>query len=179
MKNNYLAKSLPNLLKNYKNDIEKDSFNNFYVTYYDYIRKIAHSITNEYEASKDITQEVFEKIIRLNKNKIPNENITSWLYTITKNTAIDYIRKNTKITKVKLTENIHDTKADGEEKIMDKCIYDLVISELNEDEREIISLKIGANFTFREISCMLGLSTAKVRYTYYKAINILRPIIII
>ncbi len=179
MKNNYLAKSLPNLLKNYKNDIEKDSFNNFYVTYYDYIRKIAHSITNEYEASKDITQEVFEKIIRLNKNKIPNENITSWLYTITKNTAIDYIRKNTKITKVKLTENIYDSECNHEEKILDKELFVVTISKLNDKEKKILSLKIYGNFTFKEISYLLGYPTSKVRYTYYKAINILRPIIII
>lgn len=177
MKKKYSAESSLKLLKKYKNDMEKESFNRFYVTCHDYIRKIAQSVINDYETSEDITQEVFEKIVKLKKNQIPDKNILGWLYTITKNTAIDHIRKNSKITKVKLTENIHDTKANSEEKITDNEIYDLVISKLNEDEREVISLKIGANFTFKEISRMLGWSTAKVRYTYYKAINRLRLII--
>ena len=52
--------------------------------------------------------------------------------------------------------------------------YYKIIKNLNEKQKEIVSLKVLDDFTFKEIGQMLNMPTATVQWYYYKSINILK-----
>lgn len=105
--------------------------------------------------------------------KIPNSNELSWLYTITKNQTIDYLRKQHNDIDIDTIYDIPD-KDNKINEIIDRDIYNKMIDCLEEKEKEIVSLKVLSNFTFKEIGVILGMPTATVQWKYYKSAHTLR-----
>ena len=64
-----------------------------YSKYKKVVYGIAFTISKNKEDSEDIMQIVFTKIYKLENSKLPEANETSWLYTLTKNEALNYIKK--------------------------------------------------------------------------------------
>ena len=110
------------------------------------------------------------------KEQLPINNATSWLYTVTKNEAISLIRnkKNT-INIDNLYEIVEDNKQINE--IIEKDEFNRIISNLKEKEKEIVSLKIISNLSFKEIGKLLKEPTSTVKWRYYKSIYKLKIIL--
>ena len=51
------------------------------------------SILKNKENSEDVVQDVFAKLMKLDKEKIPTQGQSSWLYTVTKNEVMQWLRK--------------------------------------------------------------------------------------
>lgn len=68
------------------------NFEEFYKNYYNLVYKISFCIIKNKEQAEDISQNVFIKIYNMPKEKIPTEGEASWLYTVTKNETINYIK---------------------------------------------------------------------------------------
>ena len=71
----------------------KEVLEEIYNKYHKTIYGIAFSILKNKDDSEDIVQSVFIKIHTLDKSKLPKENVSSWLYTLTKNEALQFLRK--------------------------------------------------------------------------------------
>ena len=137
------------------------------------IYNIAFSILKNRENSEDIVQIVFMKIFQMDKNKLPTTNESTWLYSLTKNETLNYLRN--KKQEVNLDEIYYITEEDKElNKIIDKDNYNRIIAKLNKQEREIISLKILSNMSFKEISLLLNLPMGTVQWKYYTSLYTLR-----
>ena len=115
----------------------------------------------------------FEKLYLKDKEKLPNRNESSWLYSITKNETINYLKRNKNNIDLDSIYNIED---DNNEinKIIDQDNYNRLISKLNNKEKEIISLKIISNLSFEEIGKLLKEPTGTIKWRYYKAVNTLK-----
>ena len=125
------------------------------------------------DIAQDITQEV---IIKFWKNRDNYEDIKStdnFLYSMIKNEALNYLRKNKQFVNI---EEIYEIKEETDEieKIIDVHTYNKIINGLNEKEKEIVSLKILSNFTFKKIGQLLKMPTATVQWKYYKAVDSLK-----
>lgn len=118
-------------------------------------------------------QNVLIKIFSLDKSKFPDRGSLSWLYTVSKNEALNYLRKNKQFVNI---EEIYEIKEETDEieKIIDVHTYNKIINGLNEKEKEIVSLKILSNFTFKKIGQLLKMPTATVQWKYYKAVDSLK-----
>lgn len=168
-----------NELKNFFKELRtKDVyiFNEFYSKYNKVIYGIAFSILKNIQNAEDVVQIVFSKIYELDSEKYPTSNEASWIYTLTKNEAISYIRKNKANVNLRDLYEVEDSDY-YIEKIMSKDSYNRVISNLNEIDREIISLKILSDLTFEQISEFLGMPTSTVKWRYYKAIHSIKILI--
>ena len=66
---------------------------NLYNKYKKVVYGIAFMITKNQEDAEDIMQIVFAKIYELENSKIPINNYASWLYSITKNETINFLKK--------------------------------------------------------------------------------------
>lgn len=154
----------------------KDAFEMLYLKYNKLVYGIAFSILKNNECSEDMVQNVFMKIYEMEKSKLPTCMEKGWLYTLTKNETISYIRN--KKCNVSL-EQIYEIeeKNDGIEKIISKEAYNKIISKLSSIEKEIVSLKILSSFSFDEISKMLNLNVSTVKWKYYKALNSLKIVL--
>lgn len=151
----------------------KVAFEKLYNRYNKLVYGIAFSILKNKPDSEDVVQIVFSKIYTLEKDKLPNTNEASWLYSITKNETINFLKK--KENNVNL-DDIYDIEDNGNEinKIIDQDSYSQLISKLNNKEKEIISLKILADLSFEEISKVLNLPTGTIKWKYYKSIHTMR-----
>lgn len=131
---------------------------------------IAFSIVKNKEDAEDMMQIVFAKIQELDKTKLPSNKEMTWLYTLTKNETLNYLKK--KKGEVSL-ENIYkiENKNDEIDKKIDHIEFNRLISKLNEKEQEIISLKILSDFSFQEISELLNEPIGTVKWRYYKSLH--------
>ena len=149
------------------------AFEKLYNNYNKLIYNIAYSILKNKQDAEDIVQIVFEKLYLIDKEKLPNRNESSWLYSITKNETINYLKRNKNNIDL---DSIYNIKDDNNEinKIIDQDSYNRLISKLNNKEKEIISLKIISNLSFEEIGKLLKEPTGTIKWRYYKAVNTLK-----
>jgi RNA polymerase sigma factor (sigma-70 family) len=149
------TKELHQIFVNLKENREK-SFNELYEKYDKLIYAISFSILKNKENSEDIVQIVFTKIYRLDNKKLPETNEASWLYTLTKNESLNYLKKQNNI--VALDELMDIPYEDTElNKIIDEDSYKRLMNKLDEKEREIVNLKVIAGMKFKDISNLLNM----------------------
>ena len=119
---------------------EVNALNGLYEKYYRLVYSIAFSILKNKEDSEDVAQNVFAKIFQINTDKLPTANEASWLYSLTKNETLNYLR--TKKENVNLDEIYYLTEEDKElNKIIahDEWEYEIVPVHLiyNEDKKRL------------------------------------------
>ena len=151
----------------------KIAFEKLYNNYNKLIYSIAYSILKNKQDAEDVAQIVFEKLYSIDKDKLPTINESSWLYSVTKNETINYLKHNKNNIDLDSIYNIED---DNNEinKIIDQDSYNRLIDKLNDKEKEIISLKIVSNLSFEEIGKLLKEPTGTIKWKYYKAVNTLK-----
>ncbi len=165
-------KELHNIFCNMENNKEI-YFNKLYEEYKKLVYAIAFSVLQDKDNSEDVVQKVYIKIWKMDKQNLPKTNEASWLYSITKNEAIDFIKN--KKTLIDIDELYYISEEDKElAKIIDIDSYNKIISKLNDQEKEIISLKILSNLSFKEISAILNIPEGTVKWKYYKSLHTLK-----
>lgn len=168
-------KELHSIFTNLRIGKEK-SFNELYEKYSKLIYNIAFSILKSRENSEDVMQNVFSKIYKLDNEKLPSDNEASWLYSITKNETINYMKKLKKEVSI---EDIDYVQYDDKDlkNIIDKDSYEKIMDKLDKTEKEIVSLKIIGNMKFRDIAQLLDMPMGTVQWKYYTALHSLKIIL--
>ena len=154
----------------------KEVLEEIYNKYQKVIFGIAFGILKNKDDAEDIVQLVFIKLHTLDNSKLPENNIPSWLYTITKNETLQFLRKQKNNIDL---DSIYDLEAPNSEinKLIAQETYNKLISNLSSKEKEIVSLKIISNLSFEQISEILGEKTGTIKWRYYKAIYNLKLIL--
>lgn len=152
------------------------AFEKLYNLYNKLVYRIAFSIVKNKQDAEDIVQIVFTKMYSIDKSKLPSKSEASWLYSITKNEAINFLRKKNHNISLEDIYEIEDNNNEIKE-IIDKDSYNKLLSGLNDKEKEIISLKILANLSFDEIGKILKTPTGTIKWKYYKSIHTLKALL--
>ena len=168
-------KELKKLFDEFKED-NKSNFEKFYLKYNKLVYGIAFSILKNKEDSEDIVQIVFSKLYSLSKENFPSKSEASWIYSLTKNETISFLRKQSNNINF---DNIYEIQDYNNEinNAIDKIEFNSLIDKLNELEKQIVSLKIISGFSFDEIGRLLKLPTGTVKWKYYKSINNLKVLL--
>lgn len=149
------------------------AFNKLYEKYRKLVYAVTFSILKNKENSEDLVQNVFIKLWKMEKDKLPTNNEASWLYSITKNETLNFLRS--KKEEINIDEIYYIANEDKElNEIIEKDAYNKIISRLNKEEQEIISLKILSNLSFKEISLMLNMPVGTIQWKYYKSLHTLK-----
>ena len=153
----------------------KNVYEKLYEKYGKLVYQIAFSVLKNKENAEDIMQNVFIKIANLTEDKLPSKYEASWLYSVTKNEAISYIRKNKENISI---EEISQKSNEYEiEKMLENTDYEKMISSLEEKEQQIISLKVDIGLSFKEIANLLNMPIGTVQWKYYKSLHSLKLLI--
>ena len=165
-----------NELKEIFADIKEDKESGIKTLFEKYnktIYAIAFSILKNKENSEDVAQEVYSKLLKLDNDKFPEHGEASWIYTVTKNETIAFLRKQKKNIDI---DDLYSLESESDEidDIVDMNSYYALISNLNPIDKEIISLRILSDFTFEKISKMLNIPLGTVQWRYYKALHSIR-----
>ena len=139
--------------------------------------------------AEDITQDVFIKIWRNLKKFDQSKRFKTWIFSIAKNTAIDFLKKKKAIPfsefeneegENMLLETLAD-KAELAPEILEKRgvgqMLKSVISKLSKKYQDVLSLRYHDNFTFREISEALEEPLNTVKSRHRRALIILKNIV--
>jgi len=170
-----------------------ECFNFLIKRYLPLIYNYVIQFTGNRDDVSDITQEVSVKIWK-NIRKIKKDvNIKSWVLTIARNTAIDWLRKKNALPFSLLDEKngndsngrdigqtIVDETAYFLESLIDKQLYHRLsfeISKLPQNYNTVIKLRIENNLTFNEISSVLRKPLNTVKCQYRRGVIILKKLI--
>jgi RNA polymerase sigma-70 factor (ECF subfamily) len=127
-------------------------------------------------AAQDLTSVVLEKAwLKRHRYRRDRAAFSAWLFAIAKNEVIAYLRKRRISAPISMAD-----KATGEtaehilEHAQDLQTLSHLLADLPERERELISLKFGADLNNREISTITGLSESNVGTILSRALQKLR-----
>ncbi len=162
-------------------DCQNGDTSQFTLIYDAYVRKIYKyiyiKILNK-ELAEDLTSEVFFKALKNIKRVNSEMGISAWLYSIAKNTLIDYFR--TKKVNVNI-EDIWEIASDSDLlKNIDKTLkYDelkKLLQELTPLQRDIITMRVWQDMSYKEISDALGLTEQNCRVIFSRSITKLKSV---
>lgn len=151
---------------------KKESLKTIYDYYGHAIYSYALSIIKCESLANDICQDVFIKIWNSASKYKNRNNHKSWMMTITKNTAIDYLRKY-KREDIIDQFNIIDNE-DMIEGVNQKFQIEEALNLLNDEEREVVILHTISDLTFKNIGEILNKPIGTVTWRYREAIKKLR-----
>lgn len=151
------------------------SYEEVYREYYPKVMGYIHSkITNSYDA-EDLASTVFVKIYEKYETFDQSKaSVSTWIYTVTRNTVIDYFR----------VRKVYDEI--GEEDIVEDDTYQGILTEesLNEladaleklpqRERDLIILHYYSGMQLKEIAPKMGMSYSNCKVVHNKALMRLR-----
>ncbi len=125
------------------------------------------------EAAEDIMQETFLSVMRNCGDFKEKGKSSSWIFTIAKNKAIDYIRKNHQT--VTLDGSYEFASSDCEtDKIESELAFMQMLKPLSEKERDIVILRLLSDMTLTQTARELDLPKGSVFWTYNNAIKKLK-----
>jgi len=145
-------------------------------------------VGNSQEA-EDITQEVFIRVWRNLKKFNRNKNFKTWIFSIAKNTSIDFFKKKKAIPfskfenekeENKLIETLIDPTPLADElfeRVGIEKVLDAAINQLAPKYRMVLFLRYNDHFTFREIAEIFGESSNTIKSRHRRAILILRKML--
>lgn len=146
--------------------------------YIEYKRKITGYIRSRIsnpQETEDLVSCVFLKIYqKLDSFDGTKASLSTWLYTITRNTVTDYFR--TKKVEYEYNDEIFCNMESDGESLNDSVLEDLSVAleMLNERERDLIILRYYNGYTLVKIAEMMKMSYANTKIIHNKALTAIK-----
>ena len=145
-----------------------------YRTYFDIVYRYIRSISQDGSLAEEVTQETFFKALEKIDQFRGDCDVRVWLCQIAKNTLYDHLKKQKK--QLLGDEKLEKIESAGGELLEEKLAQrsqameiHKVLHRLSEPYKEVFSLRIFGELTFREIGMLFGKSENWARVTYYRA----------
>ena len=162
---------LKELLIQLQND-KMEYFDEFYNLTKNKVFYMAYSILQDYHLSEDILQDTYIKFLKHKKKVKVDGNILSYLLEISKNLSLNYVNKHKKV--VNIDNIVFKYEEQYQEKFEELKLVKDMKKILNENEFQIIILRIINELTNNEIATLLNKPLGTVLWTYNNAIKKLR-----
>lgn len=168
---------------------DKTALKEIYEAYLGYIYRIVYEILQNKENAEDVTSEFFIRLWEKAGQFKPGSGHKGYLATMARNMAIDYLRK---YRKEELTSFMQDMSSSPEEEadaghfikeaatgeveqsVVEEISIKEVLAMLKPAERQIVSMKVLGELTFKEISRIMGIPIGTVTWKYQNAIKKIR-----
>lgn len=148
------------------------SFEHLVITYRDQLVSFLYRYTNDIYLAQDLAQDAFVEIL-VHKERFNQEmNFKTYLFTIGRNKAVDYIRKNRNyIFTEEAAEYLEPIKgledaliAQEEKKVLYQKLY-----ELKTEYQVVILLVDFEDMSYQEAACVMGKSLGQVKILLHRA----------
>ncbi len=153
---------------------ESRGFELLYEQYFRIMYGIAYSVTGNDELSKDAVQNTLIKLFRLEPQKFPKTHELTWLYTVVKNETLMLLRKEKPTVDINAVAEILPVIDKSIEDFADMDNYYSLISSLNENQKQVVTLKVLGGLSHKEISHLLQKPIGTIQWTYNMSIKKLR-----
>ncbi|EDY16669.1 RNA polymerase, sigma-24 subunit, ECF subfamily [Chthoniobacter flavus Ellin428] len=147
--------------------------------------RYAQSITGDLESARDVVQETFIKLARGGMSEsgdvVDNaRHLEAWLFTVTRNRAVDHQRKFSRIIPMPLPED-RPCAEPGPAAVLERqesatALFRL-LDALSPNQREVIRLKFQNDLSYREIAEITRLSVTNVGFLLHSGLKKLRELL--
>lgn len=144
-----------------------EAFKEFYIANKDKLFAYLIRMTGDYQLAGDVLQESF---VRLLSHYGAGEKNVALLYKIARNALIDSRRRGRKIIEAEISDVADERSLEHD--IMIRESYRKVLAamkHLDETERDILSLSVSSDLSYRDIAMITGISEANVRVRIHRA----------
>lgn len=150
------------------------------------VYNFARTLTNDSQAAEDVAQESFIKAWKHIRRFRRGSSFQTWLFSITRNTAIDWLRQKKALAfslfenergENMLTETLRDTSLLPDELLAraeDARFVEVLLEELDPLYRDVLKLRYSSNMTFKEIGELLKRPLHTVKSQHRRALIALR-----
>lgn len=157
-----------------RNGKQHEGVDLLYKYHYNKMYGVAFSIVKKEDVSQDIVHNVIYKLMLLETSKFPTSSELTWLYTVVKNETLMFLRNNhpiislddVAIEPIVEDRDIHD--------FVDMDSYYSMIKGLNDEQRQVVTLKVLGGYTHKEISKMLDKPIGTIQWIYNTSIKKLK-----
>ncbi len=140
-----------------------------------FVYSIVFNVCGTKQDSEEATQDVILKVLKHIEKYDYSSSLKTWIYTIAKRTAIDYKRR------IKYSLNIdevYDMKSESStsnmlDKMDERKMIDALLTELKEDDRELVELYYLQELSNAEIAEITGLSLSNIKVKLFRARKLL------
>lgn len=169
---------------------DRSGLKEIYEAYIGYIYRIIYEMLQNKENAEDVTSEFFIKLWDKAGSYRPGNGHKAFLTVMARNMAIDFFRK---YRKEELTAMLQDIGTDPEEDHLygkpaygirtDQTTEEIVVEDislqtalaaLKDAERQIVSMRVLGELTFKEIAVIMNIPMGTVTWRYQNAIKKLR-----
>ncbi|MDH5363814.1 MAG: sigma-70 family RNA polymerase sigma factor [Dehalococcoidia bacterium] len=159
------------------------AFAQLYEEHFDRIYRYVYLKVGNQAEAEDLTQEVFVKALEaIGSYKWRNLPFVAWLFRIAHNQVIDYLRKQGKVGKVVLEDDITLVSGSNPAFMAEREleIEELInnVKKLSPAQREVISLRFGSGLSVAEVAKALGKNPGTVKALQYNGIVALRKLML-
>ncbi|MES2409771.1 MAG: RNA polymerase sigma factor [Patescibacteria group bacterium] len=169
---------------------DKESLDKIIDKYLAHVYNFVRRLYNNESDATDITQEVFIKVWKNIHKYNPAQNFKTWLFTIARNTTVDWMRKK----KVYVFSDLENGEED--ESFADRLVdieplpedifsqkelknnLEKLLTTLHPDQKSVIILHISEDMTFDEISKVLRKPLNTIKSHYRRGLEKLRKNIV-
>lgn len=169
---------------------DKTGLKEIYEAYAGYIYRIVYEVVGSRENAEDITGDFFIRLWDRAGQFKPGGGHRGYLAVMARNMAIDFLRKHRKEELTALLQDIEEqpgeerkgsgrfykgtSESDVEKSVIQEISVQEALLTLKPAERQIVSLKVLGDLTFKEIAKVLGIPMGTVTWKYQNAIKKLR-----
>ena len=146
-----------------------------YQEYSEKVRRYIFGKIQNKEDAEDLVNDIFLKVYeKFDSFGESRASVSTWIYTITRNTAIDYFRS--RRTYSELPDNLSDDSRVDDSLLQRESLKSLgeALCRLDERSRGLIILRYYKGMTLKDAAARLGISYAYVKILHNQALKMLR-----
>ena len=143
-----------------------------YRAHFDDVYRFLRGLTGRESLAEELTQETFFSAMKHISDYRGESELRVWLCSIARNLYYTYLRKQKHLSGDEIPENLIADETDFSEMIADKSLamqIHRVLHELQEPYKEVFSLRIFGELSFREIGSLFGKNDHWACVTFHRA----------
>ncbi|WP_110932763.1 RNA polymerase sigma factor [Paenibacillus bouchesdurhonensis] len=160
------------------NDLAENVQEEIYYAFYDLVYGSVYYIVKDHQTTEDIIQEAFMKVVDHKPSFDGEAGMKSWLKVVTRNTAINFLRKSKKYRNHLDTDSVYieidpfinpsgSVEQMVETKLMEEAIVDY-LQKLKPEYRLLVEYRWKLGLSYREIAERLNVSEDVVRQRLHR-----------
>ncbi len=156
----------------------RSSFQVFYMQWRGPILNFVRLMVREHRIAEELTQEVFLKAYRNRESFLEGSKVTTWLWAIAKNTALDHLRRKSEVPMFgthkgeEIEREIVDEAESAEALLIaatDRARIEKCLGLLPDATREVIALRVHSELGYQEISELMGWPLGTIKTEIFRA----------
>lgn len=162
------------LLLHRAKSLDQDALAQVHEQYYDAIYRYVAYRVNDLQTAEDLTSEVFIRFLHaIQQKNAPQNTIRGWLFGAASLILKEHYRKKKRTQLTELNEAIADEWEEPTEKIEireDKQALRQALSDLTEDQQQVLALRFGYEMPIRDVAQTMNKSEGSVKMLQLRAI---------